>query len=260
MELKSMSQVAYGCLLLAAVAAVPSIAQPAPPVPPVPPDLVLDAMPPQTIEGTIDGFNRDPHGRVSSVVVKTAYGKLDQFNLPPDLGEVAIHIATDGQRVTVVGSPERTVGDRTIFRLSKLTGGDGKSTLTAPTPGVPEPTETIEGTVRRLNVSNRGDVDGALLDSGDYIHTGVEAGTGLSVGGKLSVKGVAHPMVDGHRAVEADTVNGRPVPHPPVRPTAGPGPKAGPDGMIPPAPPIPGAVPPPAPPVQGEAAPPAPGR
>ncbi len=259
MKIKHMSQVTTGCLLVAALAAIPTVAQVAPPdrpAPPAPPAAV-DAAPAQTVEGTVDGFNRDPRGRLNSVVVKTADGKLAQFNLPPDLGDVAMHIAADGQKVTVVGSAERTVGDRTIYRLSKLTGADGKSSLTAPAPGVPEPAETVEGTVRRLNISGHGEVDGALLDSGDYVHTGVEAGAGLTVGGKLSVTGVAHPMADGHRAVEADTVNGRPVPRPPVRPEPGPRPhlEAAPGEATPPAPPAPGAVRPPVPPAPGAPAP-----
>jgi hypothetical protein len=253
MKIKRMSQVTTGCLLFAALAAIPAASQPAPPdrpTPPAPPAAV-DAAPVQTIEGVVDGFNRDPRGMINSVVVKTADGKMDQFNLPPDLGEIAMHIAADGQKVTATGSPERAVGDRTIFRLSKLTGADSKSSFTAPTPGVPEPTETVEGTVQRLNISGHGEVDGALLDSGDYVHTGVEAGTGLTVGGKLSVTGVARPMADGHRAIDADTVNGRPVPRPPLPPEAGPRPRGGPDGMAPPVPPSPDAATPapPAPPV-----------
>ena len=229
-------RVTAGCLLAAALAAVPALARLASPVPPPPPP-PADAAPAQTVEGTVDGFNRDPRGRVNSVVVKTADGKLDQFNLPPDVGDIAMRVAADGQRVTAVGSPERTVGDRTIFRLSKLTGADGKATLTAPTPGMPEPTETVEGTVRRLNVSPRGEVDGAVLDGGDYVHTGPQAAAGLAVGGKLSVVGVARPMADGHRAVEATAVNGRAVPRPPARPGPRPGP--GPDGATPPPPPVP---------------------
>jgi hypothetical protein len=245
------SQITASFLLVAGIAAIPVIAQvvsphsPRPATAPPPPP-VIDAAPVQTVEGTVDGFNRDPRGRVNSMVIKTAAGKLDQFNLPPDLGDAAMNIAADGQNVTVVGSAERTVGDRTIYRLSKLTGADGKSALTAPTPGVPEPTETIEGTVRRLNISGHGEVDGALLDTGDYVHTGVEAGTELTVGGKLSVTGIARPMVGGHRAVEADTVNGRPVPRPPLRPVPGPRPEAGPGDATPPVPPAPPLAPPPA--------------
>jgi hypothetical protein len=241
-------RVTAGCLLAAALAAVPALkllaAPVAPPPPPVAPPPPVDAAPPQTVEGTVDGFNRDPRGRVNSVVVKGADGKLDQFNLPPDLGDVAVRIAADGQRVTAVGSPERMVGDRTLFRLTKLTGADGKATLTTPTPGVPEPTETVEGTVHQLNFSPRGEVDGAVLDNGDFIHTGPEAATGLSVGAKLSAVGVAHPTPDGHRAVEATTVNGRAVPMPPP---PGPGPHPGPGAVPPPRPPAPNAAPPAAP-------------
>jgi hypothetical protein len=249
---KHISQLSTGFLFLAALAAVPAVAQPAPPdrpAPPAPP-AVVDVAPAQTVDGTVDGFNRDPRGHINSVVVKTADGKLIQFNMAPDLGDLAKHIASEGQRVTAVGSPERTVGDRTIYRLSKLTGADGKASLTAPTPGMPEPTDTIEGTVKRLNFSPRGEVDGALLGNGDYVHTGVEAGAGLTLGGKLSVTGVTHSMADGHRAVEADTVNGRAVPRPTARPEHAPGQKPGPrpDGMTPPPPPAPDDAAAPAPP------------
>jgi hypothetical protein len=252
MKINRMSEFATSCLLFAALDAVPAGAQSGPPdrpIPPVPPPAV-DTSPAQTVEGTVDGFNRDPAGHFNSVVIKTTDGKLDQFNFPPDLGDAAIHIASDGQKVTVVGSPERAVGDRTIFRLSKLTGADGRSSVTAPVPGVPQPTETIEGTVRRLNFSGHGEVDGATLDSGDFIHTGVEAGAGLMVGGKLSVTGIARPTADGHRAIEAETVDGRRVPRPPVHPDFGPRPKVEADGVTPPPPPAPdGAAPkPPVPP------------
>jgi hypothetical protein len=53
-----------------------------------------------------------------------------------------------------------------------------------------------------------------------------------------SVTGIARPMADSHRTVDADTVNGWPVPSPPVR--LGLGTKAGPDGVGPPAPPVAG--------------------
>ena len=239
-----MSRFTFGCLLLVALSAVPAVGQPAP----VPPALTPEAaneLPTQTVEGMVDGFNRDPRGHISSVVVKTTGGKLNQFNLPPDLGDVAMHIASEGQKVTAVGSPEMAIGDRTIYRLSRLTGPDGNSSITAPTPGAPEPTQTVQGTVRRLNISDRGEVDGAMLDSGDYIHTGSRGGVSLMIGGKLLVVGTTHPMADGHQSVEAMTINGLTVRQPPVPARPLPGPVL---GAVPPPPmppiPAPGVVPP----------------
>jgi hypothetical protein len=247
-----------GPLLLAAVAAVPvglAVAQSAPPTPPAapapaaPPPPPVDPTPPQSVEGVVDGYNLDPHGEVDSVVLK-AGDRLAQFNLPPHLSAVLTAAAPVGQKVTLAGVPERAVGDRTLYRLTKLTGPDGKS-IDVGTPGAEQPAH-VDGTVKRLNISPRGEVDGVLLDTGDFVHTGPESAATLAVGAKLTADGPAQPMLDGHKAIEATTVNGTPVRRPPPPPHGGPDGPHGPGdphgpGGPPPPPGGPAAPPPPAP-------------
>ncbi len=196
-------------------------------------------LPTQTVTGTVDGYNRDPRGRINSVVIKSG-GRLDQFGLPPDLAAGLSTIAPAGQQVTAVGVPEREVGDRTIYRTTKLTGAGGKE-IAVPTPGTPPTPVHVEGTITRLNFAAGGEVDGAMLDNGDYVHTGAPAAATLAVGSKLSADGPAVQLADGNQAIEATTVNGVAVPPPPARE---PGPRPRPEDRRPlggPTPPVPPA-------------------
>ena len=224
-------------LLLAALAAAPAVGQ----TPPAPPDGPPPAAPAdaaaQDVQGVVAGYNFDPRGSVNSVEVK-AGDRLAQFKLPSDQGAAVAAAAPVGQQVTATGVPERALPDRTLYRLTKLTPADGKA-MSFGGPGS-EPTVHVEGTVRRLNVAPRGEVDGAVLDGGDFVHTGPESAVGLRVGDKLAADGRAHPMADGHRAVEATAVNGTPVRHPPKPGERGPKPqRPGNDDGPPPPPPAP---------------------
>ena len=170
------------------------------------------------VSGTVTGYNRDPHGRINGLVLGSGSQTI-QLNAPPDWGDALQTAAPLKESISATAVPERVVGDRTVDRLVTLSG-HGK-TLTAGGPGERHPMH-LDGTVASLNFSPRGELDGALLDSGDFVHVnpGSAAKLGLAVGQKLSVDGQAEPTSDGHQAVEAETVNGTTLPRPP-RPMRG---------------------------------------
>src|SRR5581483_5469936 len=117
-----------------------------------------------------------------------------------------------GQKVTVAGEPETLVGDRGVFRLCSLSTADGKQFNLPSRDGGPGgggggggggrdsfQVAHVDGVVKQLNYTPRGEVDGAQLDSGDFVHVNPRdaASLNLAVGQKLSVDGRSHPMLAG---------------------------------------------------------------
>jgi hypothetical protein len=185
----------------------------------------------QTITGTVDGYNLDPRGVVNGIVVKQDDGRMAQFNVPPDAAGTIAAAATAGQKVTASGVPETLVGDRGVFRLCTLSTADGKQQFDlssrdgGPGGGGRQSWQVthVDGVVKQLNYSPRGEVDGAQLDSGDFVHVGPRdaASLNLAVGQKLSVDGRGHAMLAGHNAIEATKVNGTTIEQPPPPPRDG---------------------------------------
>ena len=68
-------------------------------------------------------------------------------------------------------------------------------------------TETVKGVVKSLNRGGRGEVDGALLESGDFIRIGAREAEEikLAVGQEISVEGYAVKMPDGHTMISFPT-------------------------------------------------------
>jgi hypothetical protein len=179
----------------------------------------------QSISGTVDGYNLDPRGIVNGIVVKQDDGRMAQFNLPPEAAGTIAAAAGVGQKVTVAGEPQTLVGDRGVFRLSSLSTADGKQfNLPSPRDGgpggggrLPWQVAHVDGVVKQLNYSPRGEVDGAQLDTGDFVHVGPRdaASLNLAVGQKVSADGRGHPMLAGHTALDATKVNGTTIEQPP---------------------------------------------
>jgi hypothetical protein len=166
------------------------------------------------ISGTVESYNLDPHGTVNGIIIKDG-DHVSQLNLPPDQGASVAAAAPLGQKIEATGMSERANGDHAIYRLASLTGVDGKQvTISGPEDGA---ATHVEGTVKSLNYTPRGDVDGAILDSGDFLQMGPGAAeeAGLKVGEKITADGHARPMVAGHQIISATMVNGTEVRRPP---------------------------------------------
>jgi hypothetical protein len=190
--------------------------------------------PPQSpatqVSGIVAGYNLDPRGSVNGIILKDG-DHLAQLNLPPDQGAPISAAAPIGQKIQASAIAERTNGDHSIYRLVSLTGPDGKEiSIAGPQDG---PNAHVEGTVKSLNYTPRGDVDGAILDNGDFLQLGPggAADVKLALDQKISADGKSRPMPGGHNIINPSTVNGTTIHHPPHRPGMhGPGGPRGPGG------------------------------
>jgi len=110
-------------------------------------------------------------------------------------------------------------GDHPVYEFQKLTTAKGEEIIISKPQPKPrtEHVEKISGVVKYLNYTREGEVNGAVLDSGDVVHLtphGAEM-VKLAVGQKLAVQGEAVTMAGGHKAVDAINVNGKEVHHGP---------------------------------------------
>jgi hypothetical protein len=124
---------------------------------------------------------------------------------------------------------ERAPGERAPGERGPRSGERGQRTADRGPRGerAPEKTETVKGVVKYLNHGPRGEVDGAVLESGDFVHIGPREAeeAKLAVGQDISVEGQSLKMPDGHTMIEHPTkINDKEV----SRRPRGRGPGAGP--------------------------------
>jgi hypothetical protein len=175
---------------------------------------------PHTLKGIVERFNYSPKGSYESLLIKSG-DTLVQVNFPPHMmAEVTQAVAT-GDQISVVAVAENSKGDHPVYRLEKLTTTKGADVIMRkPEPGEhpkpeehlkPEKVEKVEGVVKYLNYARHGEVNGAVLESGDFIHLGPHGAelVKLASGQKLVIEGAAATMVDGHKAMDHPSkVNG----------------------------------------------------
>ncbi|HEX4000024.1 MAG TPA: hypothetical protein VHX65_15840 [Pirellulales bacterium] len=178
--------------------------------------------------GTVAQFNYTPRGERDGILL-TSDGKLVQLNFPPhEAGKLTGTVAV-GDQITAEATPERARADHAVLHLQKLTTVKGKEIeMAGPRrPRGPEggrgagrgdgpeqtgstgreralpKTETVKGVVKSLNRGARGEVDGATLESGDFVHIGPREAeeAKLAVGQEISVEGYAMKMADGHTMI-----------------------------------------------------------
>ncbi len=113
--------------------------------------------------------------------------------------EVVKAVAT-GDQISIVAVAEKSKGEEIV--------------MLKPKPGEqPKPGDVgkIEGVVKYLNYARHGEVNGAVLESGDFVHLGPDGAKLVkpAIGQKLSVEGAAATMADGHLVIEhPSAVNG----------------------------------------------------
>jgi hypothetical protein len=177
-----------------------------------------------TLSGVVEHFNLDRRGSINGIIIKDG-DHVAQLNFGPD-ESAAIGAATAvGQKIQATAMAEWSNADHPVYRLQSLTGADGKKIdVAGPQEGK---SIHVDAAVKYLNYSPRGDVDGAILDNGDFLQLGPGGAedVGLAVGQKIAADGTARPMSDGHNLINADKVNGTEISHPrgPGGPDGGPG-------------------------------------
>jgi hypothetical protein len=182
----------------------------------------------QALRGAIAGFNLSPKGVPEGIVLRLADGTgTAQVNFDPAVAGQVTAAVTEGQAVTIDAAPEPDAhadAAHPVFDLVRLSNPAGGDPLFV-AGGSAEPDVSVRGQVVRLNHARRGEVNGGILDTGDFVHLrphGVKAIGGLSVGQTLDVRGEVRPGWSGHRVIEARLANGIEIGKPPHRNPGGP--------------------------------------
>lgn len=176
---------------------------------------------PTPISGTATQYIYGPRGEIEGVVLKTG-DQITQVNFPPGIGTLASTITPIGKDAKLLGrplpppppgreGPAADKADHEVIEFAGLDTGDATPPATAPAADA-----KVEGTVAALNYGRRGEVNGAILDTGDVVDVGPReaADLKLAVGRKISATGDANPIAGGHTMIAAKDVNGEAIrPH-----------------------------------------------
>jgi hypothetical protein len=150
--------------------------------------------------GTIQAFNISPKGSYEGLLLQEKGGELVQINFGHEMAAVLSESGHVGDPISldVEAEPAHGKPSHPVFRLVAMKGGNGNGG------------GHFSGTVARLNYALHGEVNGGILDTGDFLHLKPHgaAALDLKVGMNVSGLGKAKPMVGGHSVIEAEEVNG----------------------------------------------------
>jgi hypothetical protein len=145
--------------------------------------------------GIVETFNVSPKGTHEGLLMKID-GEIIQINFRHDFATEIAAVAAEGKELKAEVEPEEVHGhpSHSVFRLLSLGGHNGHFT----------------GKVKHLNYALHGEANGAILDSGDFLHVKPHAAASLHLKPGMKVKGTGalKPMFDGHHVIEATEVNG----------------------------------------------------
>jgi hypothetical protein len=145
--------------------------------------------------GIVQSFNVSPKGGLEGLLLE-AEGEMIQINFRQEFAAEVMAAAAEGKEFQADVEAEEAHGDPShpVFRLVSLGGQNGH----------------FSGKVKHLNYALHGEVNGAILESGDFLHVKPHgaAALGLKPGMKVKGTGASKPMFDGHRVIEATEVNG----------------------------------------------------
>jgi hypothetical protein len=155
------------------------------------------------LEGTVRSLNYSPKGTFEGLLLDSD-GEVSQINFDPKLSQEIAEAAPPGTQVSVEAEKGESRGKapHAVYELISLTGKDGAS--------VGSEEGTFSGKVARLNYALHGEVNGAILESGDFVHVkphGAES-LGLEEGMQVEGTGERKRTIDGHWVIEASEVNG----------------------------------------------------
>ncbi len=129
---------------------------------------------PESLSGTLAGFDLGPQGEPEGLLLKNASGKILQVNFPPSAASKIQGAVAVGDSMTLSALPMRSGTDHAVYGLVSVTGAKGQKVEVAP-PGEPQ-VGHAEGTIKYLNYDRGGQVNGAVLISGDFVEIGRSAG------------------------------------------------------------------------------------
>ncbi len=159
--------------------------------------------------GTVQSFNISPKGSYEGFLLESNDG-LIQINFRQEWSATVAELAEPGAHIQI--KVERYDGDghpaaHPVYQLVSI---GGEETFSLSEAKGAEDDGHFSGKVERLNYALHGEVNGAVLDTGDFLHVKPHAAAALNLRAGMHVEGTgtAKPMVGGHRVIEADTVNG----------------------------------------------------
>jgi hypothetical protein len=164
---------------------------------------------PLTKSGIVQSFNVSPKGSYEGLLLESKEG-IVQINFPQELALSVAKLAPVCETIKAVVEEMEAKHDANhpVYALVSLKNSGGL-TLSLETKADGED-EKFEGKVERLNYARHGEVNGGILDSGDFLHLKPHGARAVKLAPGLAVKGtgMTKPMVGGYRVIEAGTVNG----------------------------------------------------
>lgn len=211
------------CLGLANVSAATT--PPVPPEGPPPPPLVASAQQSVHVTGLVSRFLVNPNGDVDGMLLDGH----TQVTFAPPLGDALSRKAKAGDRVAIDGF---RIGTLPLVRAAAIALPNGERLTDAPpvppiAPPPPPPLQPMdaEGHVVQPLYGPRGDVAGAILDSGPIVRVPPPVAQNnplLRPGAQLSAKGFGIDSPFG-RAMQVTAIGARPGTEQPVGPPPRPG-------------------------------------
>ena len=162
--------------------------------------------------GIIEALNISPKGFPEGFLLQTSK-ELVQINLPKD-GPAGTEFKPGDQISAEVEEEDHHhhhgEPDHNVFRLLRLVKKNGEK----PAPAA-DGNGKFKGRIERLNYALHGEVNGGILDTGDFLHLKPEGAqaVGLEIGMKVAGRGVRKPMMGGCSVIEAEEVNGVAIHH-----------------------------------------------
>lgn len=134
----------------------------------------------RTARGTVERLTSASKGEIDGAVLNDG----TWIHWPPHLEDRFSAVVRKGDRIEAVGRMEMGKKGDMRFEVRTLTNLDTDATAENDGPrgkrkkgrgGPPEPrrsgpNETLRGTIERLNTAPKGEIDGAILDDGTFVH------------------------------------------------------------------------------------------
>ena len=155
-----------------------------------------------TRHGIVQSFNISPKGHYEGFLLQNGK-EIIQLNFPPESSAAVAELASPGARIEVEAEQHDEPKPHAAHPVYRLLSVD-KHRLDSPAD------RCFTGVVQQLNYSLGGEVNGALLDSGDFLHLKPHgaAALKLAIGMQIASTGSTKPMANGSRVIEAEEVNG----------------------------------------------------
>jgi hypothetical protein len=145
-----------------------------------------------TIAGVFSGPNFNADGECDGLIVQMEGGRIAQVNLPRELASDVPRLLNSGDKLTIAVRPEaRITSTHEVYQGVWVAGPKGRIEARS---NVAWHIMHQDATIQRLNYDPRGDINGLVLDNGDFVAIGNGAASlDLKAGKKVAVEGFGRP-------------------------------------------------------------------